>query len=103
MPQTDKTNNLEWVDRSRQSIAFLDEENLLQRIRSIVREEVVNAAQNEKLDKFYTIKQTCEMLNISESTFHRWKKNGTLKVIGKGSVIRVSEQEIQRMLLNATR
>lgn len=103
MSQQSGTNNLEWIDKSRQSIAFLDEESLLSRIRGIVREEVMGAIQNEKREKFYTIKETCDLLKISESTFHRWKRNGTVRVIGKGSVIRISEEEIQRMLLSSRR
>lgn len=103
MSQQSRTKDLEWIDRTRQSIAFLDEESLLSQIRGIVREEVVAAIQSEKIEKFHTIKETCELLKISESTFHRWKRDGVLKVVGKGAVVRVPEEEIQRMLLNSKR
>lgn len=101
MSQQSRTNDLEWIDRTRQSIAFLDEESLLTQIRGIVREEVVAAIQNEKIETFHTIKETCELLKISESTFHRWKRDGILRVVGKGAVVRVPQDEIERMLLNS--
>lgn len=91
----------QFVNPLTQSIAFLDVDDLLAKFREIVREEMMTASQNEKIEKFYTIKETCERLRISESTFHRWRKNGTLRVVTNGSVVRIPEEEIQRMVLNA--
>lgn len=50
---------------------------------------MASALRNEKLDKFYIIKGTFELLKISESTFQRWKRDGTLRVVVRVSTMSV--------------
>jgi hypothetical protein len=75
----------------------MDTEHLLEQIRAVVREEISNF---QTVGKCYSIRETCELLSISPSTFHRWKKDGSIKVLKKGNVVVTPAEEIQRLKMN---
>lgn len=45
-----------------------------------------------------TIKEFCEIFKISRQTFHNWQKKGLVKVIKIDKAVRISDEEIERLL-----
>lgn len=52
---------------------------------------------NPKPVKMYSTTQTCALLGISESTFRRYVKEGTLKAKKIGGHIKITEDEINHI------
>lgn len=50
------------------------------------------------MDKLYTCKEVTQMLKISKATFYNWVKDGKLHIIKIGSNVRVTSEEIERLL-----
>jgi hypothetical protein len=50
---------------------FASEQDFINSIRQVIREELASIKEQEE---FFTIKETCEKLKISEPTLHRWRK-----------------------------
>lgn len=80
-------------------MVVIDEESLTKIIREVVAESV-EEANKRKIAKFYTSKETQEILRISKTTFHKWKNEGAFKCFKRGDVVLVPEEEIQRLILN---
>jgi excisionase family DNA binding protein len=45
----------------------------------------------------YTTKEFCEMFKISRQTFQAWVKKGLVNVVQVDRLIRVTEEEVQRL------
>ena len=64
-------------------------------MRVIIREEFVRVEdERPKEEKLYTSKEVMEILKISESTFRRYVKEGTIKASKINGRIRVSEKNL---------
>jgi len=80
---------------------WASEQDFINSIRQVIREELASIKEEEE---FFTIKETCEKLKISEPTLHRWRKPGKdgeiiLRGTRIGSSPRFSKKEIERVLL----
>ena len=72
---------------------------LFNAIREIIREEFANIEANKpKPMKLHTSDQVMKILDISESTFRRFVKDGTIKAVKVRGRIRVKDEELQNLL-----
>jgi len=53
-----------------------------------------------ELDKLYKVCEVAEILNVSQVVIYKWIKNGLVKCIRIGGVIRIKESEIKRVMEN---
>ena len=50
------------------------------------------------MDKVYTCKEVTKILKISKATFYNWVKAGKLHTIKIGYSVRVTGEELERLL-----
>jgi len=76
-------------------------DDLLNKIREVVRDEIQIAGQalptNGK-EQLLTREQACAILHISLPTFHRWCRDGKLKVHKAGGRILVKKADVEACL-----
>ena len=48
-------------------------------------------------DTVKTKKDVCEIFKVSIGTVNKWIKSGKIKVVKIGKVVRISEEEIERL------
>ena len=48
-------------------------------------------------DTVKTKKDVCEIFKVSLGTVNKWIKSGKIKVVKIGKVVRISEEEIERL------
>jgi|LauGreDrversion4_2_1035121.scaffolds.fasta_scaffold67184_4 excisionase family DNA binding protein len=46
----------------------------------------------------FTIRETSEMLGISESTLMRWEGDGVIYAVRRGRTVRFAMQEVERII-----
>ena len=46
----------------------------------------------------YTIKEFCELFKISRQTFNNWMAKGLVKVIKVDKAVRITEEEVKRIM-----
>jgi excisionase family DNA binding protein len=70
-------------------------------IREVVRVEIQNSGHGlspKAKDQLLSREQACAILHISLPTFHRWEKEGKLKVHKAGGRVLVKREDIQSCL-----
>jgi excisionase family DNA binding protein len=80
-----------------------DEAKFADLVRSIVREEVKQALAEKKSERVLSVKEACEILNISSRTLNRMTKEGEIRATVLRSRPGYEESEVQRVILNKRR
>lgn len=44
-----------------------------------------------------TIKQFCDIFSITRSTFYQWEKQGIVKPVRVGGVVRISDTQVKQL------
>lgn len=81
------------------NIEFHLSEEDFEKIRLIIREEVIKALATGKDSKLYTRQEACTLLKISLPTLHTWRKKKLINCTRIQNRVLVSEREINRILL----
>ena len=72
---------------------------LFSMMRELIREELTRVENNKpKQLKLYTSDQVMKILDISESTFRRFVKDGTIEAVKVRGRIRVKDEVLQNLL-----
>lgn len=62
------------------------------------RRELEESVVNEKAERYLTVKQVVEMLNVDQTTLWRWNKKGYLKHIEFGGGRRYKLSEVRALI-----
>lgn len=76
-------------------------EDLLESFRELIREEILHSTSELRpnaRNRLLTREQVCAQLHISLPTFHRWCKQGKLKVHKVGGRILVKSEDVDMCL-----
>jgi len=49
-------------------------------------------------DKYYTVKELCQLLKRDKSTIYKWIREGKLKAIKVGGKYLIPEEEVKKIL-----
>jgi excisionase family DNA binding protein len=79
-------------------ISNLDEQQLFETFRGIVREELQNLQPAKPETKYYSRKETAQRFKISLPTLNEYTRKGVIKGYRVGSRVLYSEAEIEQAL-----